>query len=167
MADLPLSAEVAQFLYGEALLLDERCWDEWRALYQEDAVFWVPSYTMQGEPVADPELSINLIYITSRAGLEDRIYRIRTGTSEASIQLPRICHQISNVTAEAGGEEGGQITAGANFMVASWSHRRGQEFRSGRYEYRLGREGGAFRIAYKKVLPIEEVTDGWFDVVSI
>ncbi|MBT6861508.1 MAG: SnoaL-like domain-containing protein, partial [Rhodospirillaceae bacterium] len=78
MADVALSAEVAQFLYGEVLLLDERRWDEWLALYAEDAVFWVPSYTMQGEPVTDPELSINLIYITSRAGLEDRIYRIRT-----------------------------------------------------------------------------------------
>jgi 3-phenylpropionate/cinnamic acid dioxygenase small subunit len=165
MADVALSAEVAQFLYTEALLLDERRWDEWLVLYAEDAVFWVPSYTMQGEPVTDPELSINLIYITSRAGLEDRIYRIRTGTSEASIQLPRICHQISNVTTEAGDD--GLVVAGANFMVASWSHRRGQEFRSGRYEYRLSRDGGAFRIAYKKVLPIEEVTDGWFDVVSI
>ena len=166
MADVPLSAEVAQFLYGEALLLDERRWDEWLALYKEDAVFWVPSYTMRGEPVSDPKLSINLIYITSRAGLEDRIYRIRTGASEASVQMPRTCHQISNVTAEASGD-GGEVTAGANFMVASWSHRRGQEFRSGRYEYRLRREGGGFLIAYKKVLPIEEVTDGWFDVVSI
>ena len=166
MADAALSAVVAQFLYTEALLLDERRWDEWLALYNEDAVFWVPSYTMEGEPVTDPELSINLIYITSRTGLEDRIYRIRTGTSEASVQMPRICHQISNVTAEAGGD-GGEVTAGANFMVASWSHRRGQEFRSGCYEYRLLRDGDGFLIAHKKVLPIEEVIDGWFDVVSI
>ncbi len=165
MADTPLAAEVAQFLYGEALMLDERRWDDWLALYAEDAVFWVPSYTMRGAPVSDPELSINLIYITSRVGLDDRIYRIRTGTSEASAQLPRTCHQISNVIAEAG--EGGVVTARANFMVASWSHRRGQEFRSGRYEYRLAREGEAFLIGRKKVLPIEEVTDGWFDVVSI
>ena len=165
MADVALSAEVAQFLYGEVLLLDERRWDEWLALYAEDAVFWVPSYTMQGEPVTDPELSINLIYITSRAGLEDRIYRIRTGTSEASVQMPRICHQISNVTAEAG--EDGLVTVGANFMVASWSHRRGQEFRSGRYEYQLARSEKGFLIRHKKVLPIEEITDGWFDVVTI
>jgi 3-phenylpropionate/cinnamic acid dioxygenase small subunit len=166
MADMDLSAQVAQFLYAEALFLDERRWDEWLSLYEEDAVFWVPSYTMQGAPVTDPELSINLIYITSRAGLEDRIYRIRTGTSEASIQLPHICHQISNVTAEAG-DENGLVTAAANFMVSAWSHRRGQEFRSGRYEYRLSRGGDGLLIAYKKVLPIEEVTDGWFDVVSI
>ncbi|MFP6736495.1 MAG: aromatic-ring-hydroxylating dioxygenase subunit beta [Rhodospirillales bacterium] len=165
MADASLSAEVARFLYGEALMLDERRWDDWLALYAEDAVFWVPSYTMRGAPVSDPELSINLIYITSRAGLEDRIFRIRTGTSEASAQLPRTCHQISNVTAEAGDD--GVVTARANFMVASWSHWRGQEFRSGRYEYQLAREGEAFLIGHKKVLPIEEVTDGWFDVVSI
>ena len=36
MADASLSAEVARFLYGEALMLDERRWDDWLALYAED-----------------------------------------------------------------------------------------------------------------------------------
>ena len=164
MANPSLIGAVAEFLYEEALALDERRWDDWLALYAEDAVFWVPSYDMRGEPVEDPELSVNLIYITSRTGLEDRIYRIRTGMSEASQQMPRTCHQISNVTAM---EDGSEVRAAANFMVSGWSYRRGQEFRSGHYKYRLRRAGGGYLIVCKKVLPIEEITDGWFDVVSI
>ena len=169
MTDAPvevtLNAEVAAFLYKEALMLDEQRWDDWLALYAEDAVFWVPTYTMQGELVTDPKLSINLIYITSRSGLEDRIYRIRTGKSEASTPLPRTCHQITNVLA-AGNDKGG-IDAIANFQVASWSHKRGAECRSGRYEFELTRYGNEFCIQRKKILPVDEITDGWYDVFSI
>lgn len=35
-------AEVARFLYREARLLDEQRWDEWLALFIEDAHYWVP-----------------------------------------------------------------------------------------------------------------------------
>ena len=166
--DVTLNAEAAAFLYTEALMLDERRWDDWLSLYAEDAVFWVPSYTMQGEPVTDPELSINLIYITSRAGLEDRIYRIRTGRSEASTPLPRTCHQITNVLAAKNGSGGsGGVRVTANFQVTSWSHKRGAECRSGRYDFELLRTGDDFRIQRKKILPVDEVTDGWYDIFSI
>jgi len=114
--DWAFDAEAAAFLYKEALMLDEQRWDEWLALYAEDAVFWIPTYTMQGDPVTNPELSINLIYITSRSGLEDRIYRIRTGQSEASTPLPRTCHMITNVLAAEG--SGGRLRVTANFQVS-------------------------------------------------
>lgn len=35
-------AEIARFVYHEARLLDERRWDEWLALFTEDAHYWVP-----------------------------------------------------------------------------------------------------------------------------
>lgn len=34
--------EIARFLYHEARLLDEKRWDEWYALFTEDARYWVP-----------------------------------------------------------------------------------------------------------------------------
>jgi 3-phenylpropionate/cinnamic acid dioxygenase small subunit len=34
--------EIARFLYREARLLDEKQWDEWYALFTEDAYYWVP-----------------------------------------------------------------------------------------------------------------------------
>lgn len=171
-ADIALNAEVAEFLYREALYLDEQRWEDWLGLYAEDAVFWVPSYTMRGELVTDPELSVNLIYIDSRAGLEDRIFRLETGDSLASTPVPRTCHMIGNVLAEAGGGDGGvggddTVAATATFQVSSWAFKRGTESRCGRYEYTLCRQRGDFRIARKKVVTIDEVVDGWFDVFSI
>ncbi len=159
-----LTPAVAGFLYREALALDERRWDDWLGLYDPDAQFWVPSYTMEGELVADPELSVNLIYIPSRSGLEDRIFRLGTGVSAASTPLPRTCHMIGNVLAR---EEGGAIAATATFQVSLWSLKRGTEQRAGRYEYRLRPAEGDFRIARKKVMLVDEIVDGWFDVFSV
>lgn len=34
--------DIIRFLYHEARLLDEKRWDEWYALFTEDAVYWVP-----------------------------------------------------------------------------------------------------------------------------
>ena len=34
--------DIARFLYHEARLLDEKRWDEWLALFTEDAHYWVP-----------------------------------------------------------------------------------------------------------------------------
>jgi len=156
---------VEQFLYAQSEILDERRWDDWLEHYAEDAVFWVPSYTLRGELVDDPELSVNLIYITSRAGLEDRIYRIRTGESAASTPLPNTSHMVTNIRAVDG--EAGLIDVGAAFQVSVWSDRRGAGIRAGRYEYKLRSVSGDYLIQSKKVVLIDEVIDGWFDVISI
>ena len=55
MGDARLTAAVAEFLFEEARLLDERRWREWLELYSDDVVFWVPAYTDQSELVNDPE----------------------------------------------------------------------------------------------------------------
>ena len=42
VARLLLTQEIAQFLYAEAELLDERRHDEWLALLAEDIRYWMP-----------------------------------------------------------------------------------------------------------------------------
>ncbi|PKP67926.1 MAG: benzene 1,2-dioxygenase, partial [Alphaproteobacteria bacterium HGW-Alphaproteobacteria-5] len=66
---------VQRFLGREALCLDERKWDDWLALYREDAEYWLPAWDDDGELTVDPQREISLIYYPNRAGLEDRIYR--------------------------------------------------------------------------------------------
>ena len=124
MGDPRLTAAAAEFLFEEAMLLDDRRWREWLALYRDDAVFWVPAYTDQSELVTDPELQINLIYITSKKGLDERIFRIETGDSVASTPTPRTCHLIANVVAEGLGQE--EIAVRANWQVASYTNDRGR-----------------------------------------
>ena len=41
---------IEQFLYHEARLLDEQRWEEWNALYPEDAEYWVPATPGQPDP---------------------------------------------------------------------------------------------------------------------
>jgi benzoate/toluate 1,2-dioxygenase subunit beta len=89
--------KVVDFLYREARLLDDRQWDEWLACYASTAVFWMPSWDDDDQLVDDPQRHVSLIYYPNREGLEDRVFRIKTERSGASMPEPRTCHQISNV----------------------------------------------------------------------
>lgn len=88
---------VCAFLYKEARLLDERDWDNWLEMYDENCTFWMPAWDDDGELTEDPQSEISLIYYARRAGLEDRVFRIRTERSSATIPDTRTSHNISNV----------------------------------------------------------------------
>jgi len=165
MFDHRLQAEVADFVYREARLLDRRQWSAWLDLYAEDAVFWMPAPRMSGGYTENPELELNYVYIVGRAGLEARIVRIETNSSMASTPPPRTCHLVTGVTVEEANAQ--EIGVAASWQVVSFSEQRGQQLRSGSYEYRLRRTGDAFLIARKKILLLKHVVDGYFDVYSI
>lgn len=95
---MSISYEAARdFLYREARFLDDKDWDSWLALYAEDATFWVPAWDDNDELTEDPQQEISLIWYGRRAGLEDRVFRIRTERSSATIPDTRTNHHISNV----------------------------------------------------------------------
>ena len=165
MLDAQLQAEVADFLYQEARLLDQQKWSQWLDLYAEDAVFWVPAPLMTGGYTADPELELNYVYIVGRAGLEARIVRIETNSSMASTPPPRTCHLVAGVTIDDASAN--EIQAAASWQVVSFSEQRGQQLRSGSYEYLLRRAGDSFVIARKKIVLVEHLIDGYFDVYSV
>ena len=88
---------ICAFLYKEARLLDDRDWDNWLEMYDENCTFWMPSWDDDGELTDDPQSQISLIYYARRAGLEDRVFRIRTERSSATIPDTRTSHNITNV----------------------------------------------------------------------
>ena len=88
---------ICAFLYKEARLLDDRDWDSWLALYDEQCTFWMPAWDDDGELTEDPQSEISLIWYGRRAGLEDRVFRIRTERSSATIPDTRTSHNISNL----------------------------------------------------------------------
>jgi benzoate/toluate 1,2-dioxygenase beta subunit len=93
-------SRVCDFLYREARLLDDEQWDDWLACYHPDAKFWMPSWDDSDTLVEDPEQEISLIYYPNRQGLEDRIFRIKTERSSATMPNTRTSHNISNVEVE-------------------------------------------------------------------
>ena len=87
-----------ELLEREAVYLDEQRWDEWLALYTPDCEYWMPTWKSDAELTSNPATELSHFYYASRAGLEDRIYRIRSNRSPASTPLPRTTHLLGNVT---------------------------------------------------------------------
>lgn len=163
MAEARLS-DVEQFLYAEAACLDERRWDDWLALYEEDAEYWIPSWDSDTDLTRDPNSEISLMYYSSRSGLEDRVFRLRTGRSSASIPLPRTCHMVSNVRAEPA--ENGRWLARANWTTHLFRLKETHAF-FGHYDYLLNRRDGTWRIARKKIVVLNDVIPTVLDIYSV
>jgi phenylpropionate dioxygenase-like ring-hydroxylating dioxygenase large terminal subunit len=94
--------DIAAFLYREARLLDDEQWDEWLDCYDPDAQFWMPSWDDDGTLVQDPQREISLIYYPTRQGLEDRVFRIKTERSSATMPDTRTSHNIANIEDRTG-----------------------------------------------------------------
>jgi 3-phenylpropionate/cinnamic acid dioxygenase small subunit len=162
--DRELHFEVSELIAREATLLDRRRWDEWINLYTEDAVYWVPSWASEEETTTDPELHLNLIYLRNRGGLEDRVFRIESRDSYASMPLDRTVHVIGNVLVEnANGEE---IEAVANCLVHTYGKKGGMT-RASLYDFLLRRIDGKLKIARKKITFIDDRLVGPVDVYHI
>ncbi|GAB3714809.1 benzoate 1,2-dioxygenase small subunit [Nocardiopsis nanhaiensis] len=108
-------AEVEEFLYFEARLLDDRRFEDWLECYHPDAEYWMPAWDDNGDLTEDPQREISLIYYSNRGGLEDRVFRIRTDRSSAtSMPEPRTGHNITNV--EILERRGGEIDLRHNWV---------------------------------------------------
>ena len=81
-----------QFLYHEAHLLDMQRYEDWLALFTEDATYWVPLEQNQ----KDPHETSSLIY-DDRTLLDIRVKQMRHPRAHARSPLPRTVHQVGNV----------------------------------------------------------------------
>jgi 3-phenylpropionate/cinnamic acid dioxygenase small subunit len=98
---LLLTQEVAEFLYREAELLDERRYDDWLALLADDVRYWMPmrrnvkfgeedrEFTREGSDIA--------WFDEGKETLTRRVRQIQTGIHWAEEPLSRISHLVSNV----------------------------------------------------------------------
>lgn len=159
-----LLATVCELLYREAALLDEGRWEEWLGLYAEGALFWMPSWASESETVDEPEHQLNLLYLKGRSHLEDRVFRLRTGDSFASVPMDRTTHLVSNVLVT--GVDGVVADARASWLVHS-SGLRGDLTRSGSYEYKLQCTAGNAKILRKKIVMINDRLIGPVDFYHV
>ena len=143
---------IEQFLYREALLLDEKRWEEWLALYTEDCFYWIPSVMGQADPVDTISL-----FAENRMMMEMRIIRV-THPRAWSQEFPtRLSHVVGNVMLdpEGGvGKEGG-LKPRADLVVRSHQHvlefrREDQRMFGGTVRHWLRRVGDSWKIALKR-----------------
>lgn len=165
MNDAALLHAVTDLLHREAEYLDERRWDDWLALFDPQVEYWIPAWDSEDELTTDPQNEVSLMYYANRSGLEDRVFRLRTGRSAASTPLPRTCHLVSNVrVAPPAGD--GMCTVKANWVTHLFRNNAAQCF-FGRYEYRLRPQDSDWRIAKKKIIVLNDVIATVLDIYSV
>lgn len=161
-----LLTRCADLLYQEAAYLDERRWSEWLALYTEDAEFWVPAWDEDGQLTTDHESQLSLIYYNSRAGLEDRVWRIQSGLSAATSPFARTCHLITNIRLTDTHPARTQVSS--HWQVQVYLPEKQQAFTYfGFYEHVLHEEGERLCIAKKKVLLLNDVVESVLDIYHV
>ena len=140
-----MSQEVEAFLYKEARLADENRYDEWTALWTDDAIYWVPANLDD----YDPREHISLIY-DDRERLQDRVDRLKSGAAWSQEPRSRVRRLVSNIEIEPPNEKG-EITTSSNFVLGDL--RRGvQAVYFARQIHRLRPTTQGLRLAYKKVM---------------
>ena len=139
-------AEVEDFLYHEAALLDDWKLTEWQALLTDDACYYVPS---NDQPESDHRHALFLI-ADDRERIRQRIIRINDPNCHAEYPRSRTRRMISNVRIL--GVDGELVTVAANFVC--YRYRRYERIREyvGAYRYILKRAGDGFRIKERRVL---------------
>src|SRR5260370_20351973 len=108
---------VESFLYREARLMDAHQYDEWAALWHDDATYWVPCNADD----IDPTRNVSIIY-DRRGQLRNRIKRLKE-TLWLKERAPRLKRIVGNLLIDA--ENGGEVTVSSNFILAEL-HRRTQ-----------------------------------------
>lgn len=144
--------EVEQFLFREARYADENDYDSWEALWTDDALYWVPA----GGADIDPVNQVSVIY-DNRNRIATRMKQVRTGKRYAQAPPSNLRRIVGNVEILGGRvSKGGEVDleVSANFLAFE-SRQRGNELWGGRTTYRLRRIDGEIRLAYKKVVLVD------------
>ena len=136
-------------LYREARYLDERQWDEWLACYTEDVDYWMPAWDDDDHLTDDPHSQISLIYYPDRGGLEDRVFRIKTDRSSASMPEPRTSHSVGNVEILASRDDAFDVRY--NFNTLNHRYKTTDQF-FGTIFVTLRKHGDALLISRKKIV---------------
>ena len=159
LARLLLKEEVEAFLYQEAELLDERRYEEWLALFTEDAHYFMPM--RRNVPRDEPEreftragLDVNW-FDEGKDTLTRRVKQILTGVHWAEEPPSRICHMISNVqvlAASPAGPSPAEVSVKSRFLVYRNRVETETDFLVGKREDLLRRVNGGWKIARRKIV---------------
>ena len=141
----PSDAALAAFVYREARLIDEKRFDEWYALFTEDARYWMP--LTRGQP--EGEMHTSLFY-EDRLLLKVRIERLRSPNA-FSQQPPSFCqHILQQPAVEETDAAAGRFVVRTPFLYAESQLDR-QLLLAGVVWHHLVSVDGDVRIRLKKI----------------
>ncbi|MFC3608609.1 anthranilate 1,2-dioxygenase small subunit [Stutzerimonas tarimensis] len=155
-----LQYQVEQFFYRKSELCDAQDWDAYLELFDENSEFHLPQWDSEHVYTTDPKRGMSLIYYASRSGLEDRIFRIRTGKAASASPMPRTLHAINNVRIAE--HEGGLLQVRLNWQTSYYRLGTSEEF-YGWATYHLRPSGDSFRITRKHVVLLNDTINSVLD----
>ncbi|GAB7389150.1 aromatic-ring-hydroxylating dioxygenase subunit beta [Bacillaceae bacterium] len=139
-------AEIEDFLYHEASLLDEWRLDDWLELVTDDAVYHIPP---NDELDGDYRDTLFLV-ADDYHRLKSRVKRLKSRHAHAENPHSRTRRFISNVRITGRSDDTLDVTA--NFIV--YRYRRHEQIRTyvGKYQYKIRLINGNLKIAERRVL---------------
>src|SRR5581483_805047 len=137
-------ADIEDFLYQEAALLDAWRLDEWLALLTDDATYRVPS---NDQPQSDPKSALFTIADDIRR-IRARVARLKDPHAHAEFPRSRTRRLVSNVRIL----ERSPLVVEANFVI--YRYRANEDVRTyvGRYRHTLVMRDGAMRIQAREAI---------------
>jgi 3-phenylpropionate/cinnamic acid dioxygenase small subunit len=144
-------AEIEQFYYFEAFLLDTGNFAAWLDLFADDARYWIPSRQTRDsreESVGGPD-SVPLMD-DDKAFLTMRVKRLDTGLAHAEQPPSRTRHFVSNVVVTA--ERNPEYEVRSNIFVFQSRYEKSENFFVGYREDILRNDGSRWQIASRKVV---------------
>jgi 3-phenylpropionate/cinnamic acid dioxygenase small subunit len=159
MAQLLLERQVANFLYHEAELLDERRYEDWLDLLADDVRYWMPirrnvklgelerEFTREGQDVN--------WFDEGKDTLTRRVKQILTGVHWAEEPLSRLCHMVSNVQllgADPSVLAPASVTVKSRFLIYRNRVETETDILVGKREDVLRRVDGGWKIGRRKIV---------------
>ncbi|MGH7031473.1 MAG: 3-phenylpropionate/cinnamic acid dioxygenase subunit beta [Stellaceae bacterium] len=156
---LLLKEEVADFLYHEAELLDERRYEDWLALIAPDVRYWMPmrrnvKVGEQEREFTRADHDINW-FDEGKETLERRVKQILTGIHWAEEPVSRITHIVSNVQlveATPSVAEPAEVATKCRFLIYRNRVETETDILVGKREDLLRRTGESWQIARRKII---------------
>lgn len=137
--------QLIDFVYAEARLLDEQRFDDWLALFTEDGRYWMPLVPGQ----QDPRLQTSLLYEDPLL-LRIRIERLSGARTFSQQPKTRCHHLLQQPTVEEADPAAKRYVVRTAFHYVETRLDR-QNLYAGWTTHTLREEGGALRIALKRV----------------
>ncbi|MGE7956324.1 anthranilate 1,2-dioxygenase small subunit [Pseudomonas sp. NPDC089530] len=155
-----LQYRIEQFFYRKSELCDAQDWDAYLELFDPRSEFHLPQWDSEHVYTTDPKRGMSLIYYASRSGLEDRVFRIRTGKAASTIPMPRTLHNIANVRIAE--QADGSLQVRLNWHTLFYRLATAEQF-FGHATYSLMPHGDSWRITRKHVLLLNDTINSVLD----
>jgi 3-phenylpropionate/cinnamic acid dioxygenase small subunit len=145
------------FLFHEARLLDTQRYEEWLALFTDDATYWIPLEQNQKDP-----FETSSIVHDDRTLLELRVKQARHPRAHARLPLARTVHQVGNIM--AGEEIKGEIKVNSTLQLIEFRNEK-QRVYGALVEHHLRKTNGRYKIAHKRVDLVD--SEGELDGIAV